>query len=264
MTRALIAGLSILILSACEDDIPPPTEPECLEGAFEERVQYRTPSVPFGEACEAETQRRVCAGDVWSSWSGTFSAAACEVTGDADCRDPDGAHGTSERRLRYPAASVPFGHVCLAEEQVHTCSDGTWSPWSGTATSETCDVAEPAVCHDPDTRHGGIVWRTRYAAEMVPFDQECQLEDQVRTCHDGVWSAWSGTYTAETCRAPAPRACTEPDAPHLDGEWRTRYAQARVPSGQACVSEYQWRSCYDGTWSPWSGSYVHETCSDRG
>jgi hypothetical protein len=47
--------------------------------------------------------------------------------------------------------------------------------------------------------HGESQQRVRYEAPTVAHDQNCVSETQSRTCTDGIWSAWSGTYAYESC-----------------------------------------------------------------
>jgi hypothetical protein len=87
-------------------------------------------------------------------------------------------------------------------------------------------------------------------------------ESQTRTCYDGSWSRWSGSFTEDFCTVSAPRSCD--GGVHGSSQQRTRWAAATVPAGSSCQSELQTRSCYDGNWSPWSGTYTAESCHMRG
>jgi hypothetical protein len=42
---------------------------------------------------------------------------------------------------------------------------------------------------------------------------------------------------------------------------REMYQSPQVAEGQKCVSQKQNRSCHQGKWSAWSGSYQHDSCS---
>ena len=47
--------------------------------------------------------------------------------------------------------------------------------------------------------HLSVQHRTRYQSASVPFGSACVSQDQTRTCHNGVWSSWGGTYTYLAC-----------------------------------------------------------------
>ncbi len=70
-----------------------------------------------------------------------------------------------------------------------------------------------------------------------------------------------------TVGTPAEPATPQPSPPrgcgsvaHGASESRTRYASATVPHGSTCVSETQTRTCQDGTFSAWTGSFTHTSC----
>lgn len=100
--------------------------------------------MPFGVQCVAQVQVRTCDGGMWTEWSGDYTEESCMAEAARDCTDPAATHGTVDERTRYLADEVPFGETCEAEMQTRTCSNGTWSAWSGTYTAETCVVADPA------------------------------------------------------------------------------------------------------------------------
>jgi len=54
------------------------------------------------------------------------------------------------------------------------------------------------------------------------------------------------------------------NTPHGGTETRIRYKEASVPSGGTCDKETQTRTCKDGTWGEFSGSYTHESCTVEG
>lgn len=255
----LRACLIAAFLVACGDE--PSDEPECPAGDVETRVRYESATVPFGSDCTSEQQTRTCSEDGWSEWSGTYESDSCAAAEPRDCQDPAAAHGAVDERSRYQSAHVPFGETCEVEMQTRTCWDGTWSEWSGTYAEETCAVDDPSACTDPDTEHGGSDHRTRYATASVPFGSSCEAEDQTRTCSNGAWSDWSGTYAYETCSVEPPLDCESPSTPHGGIDTRTRYASAAVPYGSTCDREQQQRTCWNGEWSPWSGTYTYAACT---
>lgn len=149
------------------------------------------------------------------------------------------------------------GSTCTSEEQTRTCDDGTWGDWSGSYFYESCSVDDYASCDA--TPHGGEQTRTRYQSESVAFGGTCTSEQQTRTCDDGTWGDWSGSYGYDACTVDDPAPC---DAiPHGGSESRTRYESGSVPNGESCVSEEQSRTCDDGVWGDWSGTYIFTDCT---
>jgi hypothetical protein len=49
--------------------------------------------------------------------------------------------------------------------------------------------------------------------------------------------------------------------PHGQGETRIRYNQTIAPSGNDCVGEAQTRTCSNGNFSLWSGTYTETSCT---
>lgn len=224
-------------------------------GGSEVRTRYEEPSVVFGNTCAEEVQTRTCDDGSLSAWSGSFVFESCSVRAAVDC---DGTpHGTSEARVMYQAETVPYGESCVQEAQSRTCDNGSWAPWSGTFPHEACSVETAADCDG--TPHGGSVTRTMYQTASVPHGQTCLEEVQTRGCFDGTWGGWSGTYSYASCSEGAAASCG--DTPHGGTETRVRFESESVPSGESCVSENQTRTCNDGVWGAWSGSYNFTTCT---
>jgi hypothetical protein len=257
MTFTRIALAAALFLAACsgEDEAPA----ECNGGSVQRRTRWERATVAVGEECRSEVQTSACRDDGWSEWSGTFTAEACAVAMAFDCADPAGAHASTEERTRYQSATVPYGSTCVEQAQSRRCWNGAWEDWTGTYTAESCAVTPPAACADPVAAHGGVDRRTRFAAATVPFGETCDGEEQVRTCSDGSWSAWSGDFTEDTCAVTPPRDCA--GGAHGASEQRVRYASASVDFGQTCTAETQTRTCSDGAWSVWTGSYAATACA---
>jgi hypothetical protein len=224
-------------------------------GTEETRERYELPSVAFGSMCNKQTQSRTCSDGAWSDWSGSFEADTCAVEGAASC---DGQpHGTEQEQTRYEASEVPFGSECKAETQTRSCSNGSWSEWTGAFTADSCHVLGALSCGN--TPHAGHETRTRFEASLVPADQTCKDEEQQRTCSNGAWGEWSGTFAAESCDVEGKRKCG--DIPHGSEEHRLRYESESVPYGAECVSEQQTRTCTDGTFGEWGGTFTVTECA---
>jgi hypothetical protein len=99
--------------------------------------------------------------------------------------------------------------------------------------------------------------RQAFAALSVTSPGACESETQVRTCEDGRWSRWSGSFNYAACTVSY-RSCE--GVAHGASESRMRYPAAIVDDYQACTAETQTRVCNDGTFSGWSGSAAATSC----
>ncbi len=231
---------------------------DCEGGAHGEvrtRTRYLAGAVAWNEACQEESQSQICNDGVWTEWTGSYTYESCEVTPPVDCAEAP--HGTTLTRERYETATVPYGQTCQKEVQSQTCTNGTLSDWTGTFEFESCTVDPPASCDG--TAHGDVESRTRYQSANVPFGSACVSETQTRTCDNGVWGAWNGTYKNESCTVAEPASCD--GVAHGGTESRIRYKAASVPNGSTCEQEEQTRTCNDGVWGTWTGTYTFLTCA---
>ncbi len=240
--------------ASCAKDAPRDCG-DTLHGGVDARVRYQSSSVPFGAACKPETQTRTCDDGAFGAWTGSYAAETCTAQGALAC--PGGVpHGGVITRTRYENESVPFSAECHAEVQTRKCDNGTFGPWNGTFTFETCDQTKPKSCDD--TPSGGKVSRVRYASYSVPFDSQCAPEVQGRTCANGVWSDWSGTSSYDDCTVEGPLSCGS--TPSGGQQTRTGYEQPQVRAGSSCNAETQVRTCDNGAFGEWGGTFAHPTC----
>lgn len=185
-----------------------------------------------------------------------IGSLGCGAAGDeSDCGDT--AHGDDELRVRFATEVADFDSECEEETQTRTCDDGNFSEWSGTFEAATCEIRPAFACGESE--HGASQNRTRYVDDIVPFGAPCSSELQMRSCYDGTWSEWNGGFVAESCSERAPADCDE--GVHTEIATRTRYPTESVPFGATCTGETQERTCFDGSWSEWSGSLVIEICA---
>ena len=224
-------------------------------GGHAQRTRYKDAEVPYGSECVAEHQSALCSDGTLGDFDGAFTLEECKVAPPADCEG--GKHGDVRTQLRYEASEVEFGEVCKVETQKSTCENGVWSDFDGTFTAEACAPKPPLDCEGG--KHGEQTTRERFEASEVPFGQQCKSETQISTCYNGEWSVFSGTFAAEGCTVAKPRDCE--GGKHGDVRSQERFQTSTVPYGHECVSETQTSSCYDGTWSAFSGSFAFETCS---
>ncbi|HVJ18571.1 MAG TPA: hypothetical protein VM686_24290 [Polyangiaceae bacterium] len=228
---------------------------EIGHAAVQHRVRYEAELVPFGAECEQEIQSALCNNGELGEWTGSFSYEECIVGSAVDCTDA--SHGATKERIRFATATVPFGQECQQEIQTAVCENGSFSPWSGSYTFQVCTVDAPADCDGG--AHGTSRQRVRYADASVSYGESCVQETQTQDCSNGTWSAWTGSYDNPSCSVGAAASCG--GVAHGDSESRVRYESAEVAYGSDCVSEQQSRTCDNGTWGSWTGSYTFDACS---
>jgi hypothetical protein len=251
---AAMPGDVIVAPGPDDKEVPDAGPDPCGEHALQTRVRFADAHVPHGSTCRPEVQTRSCVDGSWGPWSGSHVKPSCVVDEPRAC---DGAaHGHTESRVRYASREVPFGSECMGELQTRSCDDGSFGTWSGTFTEETCSAqAEPGCDGSPG---GGQATRVRYLAAVEPFGAACRAEIQTRTCHAGAWSDWSGSFGEPDCRVTDAAECE--GTPHGGAESRVRYERREVPAGDGCVYEVQTRSCHDGAFTDWEGSFAEVTC----
>jgi hypothetical protein len=154
--------------------------------------------------------------------------------------------GTSVTRVKFQSATDPV--ACKSEVQSSTCNNGTFTPWTGTYTFDSCSV--PAACGP--TPSGTSITRVKYLSSSDPV--ACKSEVQSSTCNNGTFSAWTGTYTFDSCKVLA--ACGS--TPSGSSITRTKYLATTDPV--ACKSEVQTSTCTNGVLSPWTGTFTNDTC----
>ncbi len=222
-----------------------------VHGQVAERTRYQAATVAYGQSCQEETQTQTCNNGTWSAWTGTFTFEGCMAAPPADCAG--GTHGQTVERTRYLAAAAPSGGLCQQEVQSRSCTNGTWSNWTGNYTFEDCSAACDGGVH------GQTMERTRFSTATVPYGETCNQETQSQTCNDGTWSAWTGSFNFETCTVNPPADCD--GGAHGQTAQRTRYQASVVPFGESCQAELQSQTCDNGSWGDWSGSYAFEGCT---
>lgn len=172
------------------------------------------------------------------------------------CDDAD--VGETETRTRYEAPEVAVGETCTTEEQTRLCTVEGWSAWSGSFEATSCMIATPSGdCGE--TAEGEEEERIRYEAASVSYGEECASEVQTRTCDDGEWTDFSGTFTEDTCSVLPGADCGA--VAHGGTEERVRYLTSTVDFGQSCTEETQERVCTNGEFGEWSGSYTYAACT---
>lgn len=122
----------------------------------------------------------------------------------------------------------------------------------GTLTSSTCK------------QEGIKESRVRYESKQPVAGEECKSETQTRSCSEGQWSSWSGTFAKSFCSSLASEddpALQCDGKPNGSTQNRTAYEKSEVASSETNNSETQTRTCEDGEWSPWSGTNNYQFAS---
>jgi alpha-tubulin suppressor-like RCC1 family protein len=132
-------------------------------------------------------------------------------------------------------------------------------PASPTATATATVSNQESACFTTTPE-----WRTRYKSYFPDSGESfCRIEHQSRDCRNGVWSKWSGTFSATSCASSTNASCSSSCFNEFNKEsrncveYRTMYKEASVQRGNWCRSEQQARGCSNGTFSPdpWTITY---------
>jgi len=124
----------------------------------------------------------------------------------------DTLHGQLIYRTMFKDAVVNYGEVCESEVQESQCFDGELTEYSGSFQNASCRVGEPNSCEG--ALHGETKTRIKYKKEKVLYNEVCEKEVQSQTCNDGSFSAWSGSYTFDSCSIDAKeviKKCEDPE-----------------------------------------------------
>ncbi len=225
MSRILLLGISLFVIAGCELDIgikqtnetvgggdggdqTPQSCGNVASGATESRTRYEAASVVAPASCQAELQVRVCNDGVFSAFNGSFTSATCKVE-DAPIVQPpvvvipkscgSVASGDSQTRIRFQAESVTAPASCVSETQTRTCADGVFSSFSGSYSKLSCSVVAAPLQSCGSVASGDSQTRIRFQAASVTAPATCLSETQVRTCNNGSFSAYSGSFSNLAC-----------------------------------------------------------------
>jgi len=225
-------------------------------GTTESKTMYVASTAKFGESCQPELRTRTCNNGAWSSWTGKADFESCVVEKPLSCGKV--AHGGTESQVRYEKSAVAFGTLCAAEVQQRSCSNGVFSNWSGSYSEVNCSVLPALSCQN--TPHDGVETRVRYGAESVPYGSSCSSEIQARSCFNGQFGSWSGALTFASCNVQAASPC-EGGIASGTTQSRKQFLQKEAAFGQTCQEEIQTRTCNNGRFSDWSGSFAEPACA---
>lgn len=142
---ALLDGASVDgSASEAGTDASHPTCDGVSLGVIQQRIRYAESQVVEPSTCRSETQSRTCQESGFSAWSGSYQAESCAVSAVRSCGAT--ASGGSETRQLYPLAKTDDYTKCAPETQTRSCTDGSWSDWTGSAQSATCQVTFMGKC----------------------------------------------------------------------------------------------------------------------
>jgi len=212
------------------------------------RERYRSEEE---SSCVKQDQTRTCNHGQLGEWSGDFTAKKCRTknrrTYDTDCKKT-----CSSGWNRY----ATFGHGCCSSVfacggERERCEQYVYGDWQYVHDK----------CYAPETLHGGEATRVQYLDSAVNAPDSCISEEQTMTCSDGIWDSWSGTYQHSSCEIRD--QCESPTTPHGGTTARTRYRESFVTFQNTCASETQTKTCSNGDWSSWSGTYTFASCTKQ-
>lgn len=146
-----------------------------------------------------------------------------------------------------PGAS-PGGTLGGGSDAAGASDTGVTLDAGGDAQASTCDGVPI----------GTTEARTRYAELQVVPPAACKSETQSRTCQADGFSAWTGTYEAQTCTLASVKSCG--NTLHGATQTRQRYFLAKANDYVLCTPETQLSICNDGSWGAFSGSAQYESC----
>jgi hypothetical protein len=180
------------------------------------------------------------------------------------------ASGDKDKRVRFQSDSVSSGQKCNIEHQVRVCNNGLFGGWSGSYQNDTCEVQGHRECSMQDgtlVSSGHTQTRTRYGSLLVQSGQQCNSQEQTRTCNDGQWTQWDGQFTRLSCHVQG-ATCQSIGGDIIkngDKEIRTKYRKVTNATswGVRCWGMPITRTCNNGTWSDWEGwiANVTDTCT---
>jgi sulfatase modifying factor 1 len=226
---------------------------------------------PASRACgNCGTQRRSCAGEVWSDWSPCENGGVCRLNAVEACSD--GGIRTCAGNCEWSACSDaacdgPAAEACgTCGTRLRTCFDGVWSDWSECEAQGECSPNSTEACGQDGTRTcgGNCAWSecTGQLCDGLPTQSCGNCGTRSRVCENGVWSEWSECEGEGECR---------PDISWSCGNRGTMVCNGRCTFGpcsnQACTGAprrdcgncgAQSRACDNGNWSDWSA------CTDQG
>ena len=94
---------------------------------------------------------------------------------------------------------IGFGFCLVACGGGGSGGDSGSGSSSGSSSSSSSSSGTTAMTDCGSVLHGEGEMRVRYAAEAVVAGGTCQTETQTRTCQNGVFTDWSGTFISESC-----------------------------------------------------------------
>jgi len=109
-------------------------------------------------------------------------------------------------------------------------------------------------------RDGGVINKTSYEKNIVPYNETCVPFVSEFVCRKGVmYITIDNRKKYSFCKVDAPKSCGS--ISHASYETRKRYYTPTVPFGRICAWESQIRHCTDGAFSEWNGSHAFPACS---
>jgi len=146
-------------------------------------------------------------------------------------------------------ADVVAANLCYCMDEGEDCDDDLHPA----SCDDSCEEQMNSACAAPRTRspcgstaHGDTESRTYYSLEQVNAPESCQSETQTRTCDNGSFDSWSGSYAYKSCKVMGDFARGMRDCPE---------GYTQIDSDAECQSAFEYlgseNEFYGGT-GDWS------------
>ncbi|MFT3925376.1 MAG: hypothetical protein QM778_22750 [Myxococcales bacterium] len=164
-------------------------------GSTKTQTRWENARVAFNAQCVSEIQVSTCTDGTWGPFVGNhpaWTAAECKHNCDG------GDHGATQSRTVYQDLEVAVPATCKSQDQQRTCSDGTWSVWSGSPSTYNKATCKAYCTVDAKKLYvGEFETRVRYGAAFP--DAACAPQEQTHTCTATGMGNWTGTSTFLGC-----------------------------------------------------------------
>lgn len=259
-----LSGNSLYAYSSCQVS----NIGACTIGGFviangESRTFYSKTLVQQGDSCTNYQESRTCTNGTLSG-SSESAFGACRV---ANACSIDGISIPSgNTRKLYSKKTVLNGQYCETFAKNRTCTDGSLDGDSDHVYA-TCSIAAAKACDVVVTGVGTTTilsgaTRNMYSVSTVAYNASCETYRQARTCNDGELSG-SAAYKYGACSVTPAKACTLDGIEYPHGTKRNFYSRKLAPSGGACTSYDQERTCTNGNWNG-TATYQYAVCAVTG
>ncbi len=141
-------------------------------------------------------------GALWIRWTlgvGLCGLLGCSSSGALSAGRFDGGASGEPTDTGNPVFATSFDAGGSDAQVADSGAVASTDASTGTRRPSTGSSSGSQPCGS--VAHGTNEERVRYQSEAVAQGSTCMSETQTRTCQNGTFSAWTGTFTHETCEA---------------------------------------------------------------